>query len=426
MQDKTKSAEVYDVVVIGGGPSGMMAAGRAGELGSKVLLIEKNKKLGKKLLLTGKGRCNITQAEFNTRKFIERFGKKGRFLFSPLSVFGIKETIDFFEKRKLKTKIERGQRVFPKSDKSENVLKVLKKYLRDNGVVIMTGTKVLKFKKEKKKIKGLLLDHKKEILAKSFIIATGGKSYPKTGSTGSGIQWAKTLGHTISDLRPALTPIMIDESWVKDLKGLALKNIEISIIQKKKREAKFFGEMLFTHFGVSGPIILEMSKTVGELLEKGEVILSFDLKPGLNEQKLDKRLQRDFVKYSRKSFKNSLDDLLPKRMIPIIIKLSDIFQDKKTNEVTKEERQKLIKLLKELKIKVKRLCGFQMAIVTSGGVNLNEIDSRNMSSKIIDNLFFAGEVIDLDGPTGGYNLQLCWTTGYVAGQGAAISVNKQF
>lgn len=424
MQNKIKSTEVYDVVVIGGGPSGIMAAGRAGELGSKVLLIEKNRKLGKKLLLTGKGRCNLTQAEFNTRKFVEKFGKKGRFLFSPLSVFGIKETIDFFEKRKLKIKVERGQRAFPKSDKSESVLMVLKKYLKDSGVVIMTGAKVLKFRKENNKIKSLLLAQKKKVIAKNFIIATGGKSYPKTGSTGAGVKWAKILGHTISNLRPVLTPIMIDESWVKSLKGLALKNIEISVIQKGKREAKFFGEMLFTHFGVSGPIILEMSKTVGGLLKKGEVVLSFDLKPGLNEQKLDKRLQRDFVKYSRKNFKNSLDDLLPRRMIPIIIRLSGIPEKKKTNEITKEERQKLVKSLKELKIRVKRLCGFQMSIVTSGGVSLDEIDSKNMSSKIIDNLFFAGEVIDLDGPTGGYNLQLCWTTGYVAGQGAALSISK--
>ncbi|MFH1643084.1 MAG: NAD(P)/FAD-dependent oxidoreductase [Patescibacteria group bacterium] len=426
MENKTNGSEVYDVVVIGGGPSGIMAAGRAAELGAKVLLIEKNRKLGKKLLLTGKGRCNLTQAEFDTRKFIEKFGKKGRFLFSPLSIFGIKETIDFFEKRGLRIKIERGQRAFPENDKSESVLSVLKKYLRDNGVAIMTGAKVLKFRKQKNNIRGVLLAPKKEILAKNFIIATGGKSYPETGSTGSGIQWAKTLGHSISDLSPVLTPIVIDDAWVKDLKGLALKNIEISVIQKKKKEAKFFGEMLFTHFGVSGPIILDMSKLVGKLLKKGGVVLSFDLKPALDEQKLDKRLQRDFIKYSKKSFNNSLDDLLPKRMIPVIINLSGIDEKKRISEITKEERQKLVKLLKNLKVKVKKLCGFKMAIVTSGGVNLDEIDSRSMKSKIINNLFFAGEVIDLDGPTGGYNLQLCWTTGYVAGESAAISVNKHF
>ncbi len=412
--------ERFDVAVIGGGPAGMMAAGRAGELGARVVLLEKNNGLGTKLLLTGKSRCNLTQAEFNNRKFVEKFGKKGDFLFSPFSLFGVKETIEFFEKRGLRLKTERGQRVFPVSDRAQDVLRVLTDYLKKNQVEVMVNAKVSGLrKKDSRIIKAILKD--KEIVADKYIICTGGKSYPKTGSTGQGFLWAKKLGHTITELRPALTPLEIKESWVKEAQGLSLKNVSIKVIQGAKKKDEAFGEALFTHFGLSGPIVLDLGKKAGELLKRGEVKLIIDLKPGLDFIKLDNRIQRDFKKYNNKLFRNSLNDLLPQKMIPIIARLSGIKLEKKVNAITRQERNTLVKLLKNVEMTVSRVCGFDKAIITSGGVSLKEIDSKTMKSRLIDNLFFAGEIIDLDGPTGGYNLQFCWTTGYLAGQS---SVNR--
>ena len=410
--------ECFDVAVIGGGPAGMMAAGRAGESGAKVVLLEKNNRLGAKLLLTGKGRCNITQAEFDNRKFVEKFGQGGDFLFSPLSLFGVKETIEFFEKRGLKLKTERGQRVFPVSDKAQDALRVLMNYLQQNQVKIMTGVGVTGLrKKDKRIIKAILRDQ--EVVADKYIICTGGRACPRSGSTGQGFLWAKKLGHAITDLRPALTPLEIKEKWVKEAQGLSLKNVKIKVIQGGKKKEEAFGEALFTHFGLSGPIVLDLSKKVGELLKKGEVKLSIDLKPALDFIKLDNRVQRDFKKYNNKLFRNSLDDLLPKKMVSIIAKLSGIKLEKKVNAITRQERNDLVRLLKNVEMTVSNVCGFDKAIVTSGGISLKEIDSRTMKSKLIDNLFFAGEIIDLDGPTGGYNLQLCWSTGYLAGQSSA-------
>ena len=412
---------IFDVTIIGGGPAGMMAAGRAGEMGAKVVLLERNNALGRKLLLTGKGRSNITKAEFNSRELIKKYGREGDFLLYPLSVFGVKETIDFFEKKGLKIKTERGKRIFPQSDKASDVLAILIDYLKLGGVKIMTNSKVEKILKQKNRASKIILKDGREISAKNYIIATGGKSFPGTGSTGDGYQWAKELGHSISKLRPALVPLKIKESWPKMAQGLALKNVELSVFQNNKKKDSRFGEMLFTHFGISGPIILDLSGKIAELLEKGEVKLVLDLKPALDFQTLDKRIQSDFSKYSQKLFKNSLSDLLPQKLIPIIVKLSGITPLKKVNVITREERYKLVRLLKGLAMTVSSLLGFEMAIVTSGGVSLKEIDSKTMKSKLIENLFFAGEIINLHGPTGGYNLQLCWSTGYLAGQMAANS-----
>lgn len=403
----------------------MMAAGRAGELNKKVALLEKNASLGRKLLITGKGRSNITRADFIPQELVKKYGREGPpagrqgdFLLSPLAALSVEKTIEFFEKRGLKTKIERGKRIFPESDKAGDVLKILTGYLKKSGVEIMLNAGVKEIINNGNRIEKVILDNNKIITAKNYIIATGGKSYPETGSRGDGYKWAEELGHKIEKLRPSLVPLKIKENWPKMAQGLSLKNVELSVFLNGKKKDSRFGEFLFTHFGVSGPIVLDLSGKVGELLDKGEVELVLDLKPALNFQVLDKRIQSDFVKYGTKFFKNSLKDLLPQKLIPIIIELSRINPLKKVNEITKEERQGLVKLLKGLKMTVLSLMGFEIAIVTSGGVSLREIDAKTMKSKIIENLFFAGEIINLHGPTGGYNLQLCWSTGCLAGQSA--------
>ncbi|MCG2699216.1 NAD(P)/FAD-dependent oxidoreductase [Candidatus Parcubacteria bacterium] len=392
-----------------------MAAGRAAELGAKVVLIEKNRSLGKKLLMTGGGRCNISQAEFNDKKFVEKLGKKGQFLLSALSVFGPEETVKFFEEKGLRTKTERGKRIFPASDNARDVLDVLLEYLKKNKVKLSLGQEIAGFNAKKGKIESVKLKNG-EISARSFVLCTGGKSYPKTGSTGDGYEWAREIGHKIINPAPALAPIETEENWVKDVQGLSLKNVGVALFQNNKKQDSRFGEMLFTHFGLSGPIILDLSKKIGELLAAGEVILKIDLKPALDILTLDKRLQRDFK--GNRNFKNYLPELLPQKLCDLVARFAEISPDKKLNSITKEERKKLIGALKGLKLTAKRSVGFSRAIVTSGGVDLKEIDSKTMRSKIISNLFFAGEIIDLDGPTGGYNLQICWSTGHAAGTNA--------
>lgn len=419
--------EKFDVVVIGGGPAGMMAAGRSAELGARTVLLEKNSSLEKKLLITGKGRCNITQAEYDDKQIVKKIGKNGKFIFSSLSAFGPKDVMNFFETRNLPVKIERGGRVFPVVDKSYDVLDVLVRYLKENKVMIMCGEEVLGFGLENgkveyvktKKISGSRAINK--IYARSFIVCTGGKSYPATGSTGDGYKWVKKLGHRIISPVPALVPIKIRESWIKNMQGLSLKNVRINIFQNGKKQDSRFGEMIFTHFGISGPIVIDASKTVGKLLIDGKVSISIDLKPALDFPAFDKRLQRDFEQNASKDFKNYLPDLLPQKIISTVISISGINQKKKVGLITKEERKKLVNLLKDLRLTVAGLMGFDQAIVTSGGVELKEVDSKTMRSKIIDNLFLAGEVLDLDGPTGGYNLQICWSTGYAAGAHAYIA-----
>ena len=412
---------VFDVAIIGGGPAGTLAAGRAGEFCEKVILLEKNARLGRKLLITGNGRCNLTQAEFNIREMVEKFGENGKFLFSSLSAFGVKETIEFFNNRDCKTKTERGDRVFPESDKAQDVLDVLVKYMAENSVTVSCDSGVIDLEKQDNRITRLITN-KGEIIAKNYILCTGGKSFPGTGSAGDGFKWVEKLGHHVTELTPSLTALNIKEDWVKSLQGLSLKNIEISVFQNDEKKKNIFGEMLFTHFGISGPIILSISKNVGKLMKKGKVTLSLDLKPALDFTKLDRRLQRDFLKYQNKIYKNSLDELLPQNLIPIIIKLSGIDPDKQVNSITKEERNRLTNLLKSMNMTVISLQGFEHSLITSGGVAIKEIDPKTMRSKLIENLFFAGEIIDVDGPTGGYNLQVCWSTGYVAGENAAKSL----
>jgi predicted Rossmann fold flavoprotein len=417
--------EKFDVAVIGGGPAGMLAASRAAEKGASVVLLEKNESLGKKLLITGKGRCNLTRDEFDLKEMVSQFGKNGKFLFSSLAEFGPREVMKFFEDRKLPTKTERGGRVFPVSNKSYDVLRVMEEYLKKNKVKILFGSEVVGFESDGKKIKSVKMKHEKGkpgrkiVSADKFILCTGGKSYPLTGSTGDGYQWAKDLGHTIVTPTPSLVPIKTKEKWVESLQGLSLKNVEIKLIQNNKVQDSRFGEMLFTHFGLSGPIVLDISKKAGELAAKGEVTISIDLKPALSAEQLDTRLQRDFAGNGKKDFVNYLPELLPQKMIATIISLSGIDPRKKINVVTGAERKKLATLLKDLRLTADGTTGFSQAVVTSGGVSLKEVDSKTMRSRIVENLFFAGEILDLDGPTGGYNLQICWSTGYAAGTGAA-------
>jgi hypothetical protein len=414
-----KENDSFDIAIIGGGPAGMMAAGRAAELGAKVVLIEKNKILGKKLLITGKGRCNFTHNEFDIRKFAEEFGRNGRFLYGALLVFGVRKVINFFESRGVKGKVEQGNRIFPEKGNAQDILNVLLKYLSEGKVSILCNAEVTGFKEEKRKISQVFLKDHQQITARKFILCSGGKSYPQTGSIGDGYRWAKQLGHTIIEPVPALNPVKTSEKWVKELQGLSLKNISLKLFQNSKKQDERFGEMLFTHFGVSGPIVMDMSKHIGSLLKNGPVKLILDLKPALDFKKIDKRIQRDFQEFKGRMFKNSLKGLLPLSMIPVIIKLSGIEPEKKVNYISREERNKLVHLLKELELTPTELLGFKWSVVTSGGVVLKEVNPNTMCSKKIKNLYFAGEILDLDGPSGGYNLQECWSTGYLAGESAA-------
>jgi predicted Rossmann fold flavoprotein len=408
----------YDIAVVGGGPAGMMAAGRAAKLGAKVVLIEKNETLGKKLMITGKGRCNFTHNEFDIRKFAEKFGRSGRFLYSALAVFGVREVIDFFKSRGVKGRVEQGDRIFPEKGNAQDILNVLVKYLEEGKVNILLNNEVVGFKQEKGKISQALL-RDRQISAEKYIICVGGKAYPQTGSIGDGYRWAEQLGHTVIPPVPALNPVKTSEKWVKELQGLSLKNVSLKLFQNGKKQDERFGEMLFTHFGVSGPIVMDMSKNIGALLKKGPLKLILDLKPALDFKKLDKRIQRDFQEFKGRMFKNSLKGLLPLSMIPVIIKLSGVEPEKKVDYISREERNKLVHLLKELELTPTGLLGFKWSVVTSGGVALKEVNPNTMGSKKVENLYFAGEILDLDGPSGGYNLQKCWSTGYLAGESAA-------
>ncbi len=422
--NKGKEPHIFDIAVIGAGASGMMAAFWASQKGARVVLIDKNEEIGRKVALTGKGRCNITQENFTKENLVESLGKKGRFLLSSFYQFDVKKTKDFFQKIGIKLKTERGGRVFPQSDNAEEVIATFKRKIVENGVVLMRKTKPLSFEIKGNIIKKIIT-RKKEIAASQFIFCTGGKSYPTTGSTGDGYQWAKDFGHTIIEPIPALTPIRTINKWAEKLQGVSLKNVKLSVLLENKKQNERFGEMLFTHFGISGPIVLDISKEVGNLLKKGRVKISIDLKPALDFKELDQRVQKDFQKYQARKFINALDDLLPQKMIPTIIEISKINPEKKVGEISKEDRKRFVSLLKNLILNVDSLIGFDNAIVTSGGINLGEIDQKTMRSKKINNLYFAGEILDLDGPTGGYNLQISWTTGYIAGRSAAEIINKK-
>lgn len=416
-----KASKKYDVAVIGGGPAGMMVAIKAGEMGAKVVLIEKNEKMGLKLLMTGGGRCNLTHVEKNIREFCGKFGKEGDFLLSPFSVFGTKETMEFFENNGVELKNEKGK-VFPASEKAKDILNTLISLLKKYKVDVLFSSEVKEINKKGKSIVSVSLLNGKEIEADQFILSSGGRSYPSTGSTGDSFIWAKRLGHDIVDTKPALTPIETKEQWTKTLQGISLDDVSVSFYCNQKIEKEGRGEILFTHFGFSGPLILDMSRTVGDLLEKGKVKMIIDLFPDKNIEQLDKFMLSVFNKNRKKHILKFLNDFFPEKLSAFILNFSSISFDRKSNDITKEERMRLIKFMKKIEVNVVGLLGFDKAMATHGGVSLKTIDSKTMKSKLINNLYFAGEAINLDGPCGGYNLQMCWTTGYVAGQNAASSV----
>ena len=407
-----------NVIVIGGGAAGIMAAIMSARNGNKVTILEKMRSLGRKLSITGKGRCNITNAT-DMDNFIKNVPGNGRFLYSAFSQFTNQDTIDFFNEIGVKTKVERGDRVFPVSDSAMEVIDRLKKELDKRKVKVIVNSRVEKILVEDGKVVGVKTADNTYSCDK-VILATGGKSYPTTGSTGDGYKMAEMLGHTVVKPKASLVPIELYEKDIVDLQGLSLKNVSIKIKDGQKLVYEDFGEMLFTHFGVSGPIILSSSahllrvKNVDEKLKNKEITLEIDLKPALTAEKLETRIQRDFEKYTRKQYKNSLNDLLPCKMINYIIKKSNIPEEKQTDQITKEERRKLAETLKKLEFKIKGFRTIDEAIITAGGINIKEINSSTMESKLVNGLFFAGEIIDVDAYTGGFNLQIAFSTAYLA------------
>lgn len=401
-----------EIIVIGGGPAGMIAAIMAAKNNKKVILFEKNDKLGKKLFITGKGRCNLTNAS-DVEILIQNTLSNRKFLYSAFYSFDSYMLIDFFEKLGLKTKIERGNRVFPISDHSSDVIKALESELKRLNVSVKLNHEVKEVEVKNNCINAVIIGNER-INCDKVILATGGLSYPLTGSTGDGFKFAKLLGHEIIALVPGLVPLEIKEDWVRSLQGLSLKNVKIRFVRNNKTLFEDFGEMLFTHFGISGPLVLSGSSFLPKENVNG-IKVYIDLKPTLSDEQLDLRILRDFEKYSRKNFGNSLDDLLPKKLISVIIEKSGIEPERKVDQITKEERKTLGFLLKNLECTISNRRHYNEAIITRGGINVKQINPNTMASKIIDGLFFAGEVMDLDAVTGGFNLQIAFSTGYLAG-----------
>lgn len=416
---KKSKSTTYDVIVIGGGPGGMMAAGRAAELGARVLLIEKNEKLGKKLLLTGGGRSNITNAEFDIHKLLEKFKGRGKFLFSAFSQFSVAGTLEFFHAHGMPTIIEPGQRVFPKSERAQSVWNTLEKYLKDKRVAILLNSPCAGFVMKNGHITGVKLENRDVLKATSYILATGGMSRPETGSTGDGFTWLEKIGHTISKSNPALVPIRTKEAWTHKLSGVAYENAKVSLFQNGTLRDARIGKILFTHVGLSGPLILNMSKDIRELLDHGEVTATIDLFPKEDQGVLDKRIQEIFRLHQNKKLKNVLGEIVVNTLAQALPQRCKLPEDEEVNKVTREERLRIVKFLKAIPITPTGILGVEKAVVTSGGVALEEVDFKTMRSRIHDNLFIVGDVLDIDRPSGGYSLQLCWTTGWVAGTHAA-------
>ncbi len=404
------------VIVIGAGAAGLMASGVASEEGAEVLLIERNDRPARKVMITGKGRCNVTNNCTMINELIANVPTNGRFLYSAFSRFMPIDTMEFFEDMGVSLKVERGNRVFPESDKAVDIVDALNAFSQDAGAKRIKG-RVTELIISDGAVKGVVLEDGTEYEADSVIIATGGVSYPLTGSTGDGYTLAKQAGHTVTDLKPSLVPLVCHEGFCSDLQGLSLKNVAISVIDTHsyKEVYKDFGEMLFTHFGVSGPMILSASSHLKDITPRRYEI-HIDLKPAVSYEQLDKRIQRDFLENNNKNFINALDSLLPKKLVPVIVRLCGIKPATKVNQITKEQRATLVNLLKDLKVTVLKYRPIEEAIITSGGVSTKEIDPKTMESKLCKGLYFAGEVIDVDAYTGGFNLQIAFSTGRLAGE----------
>ncbi|MDD4333540.1 MAG: NAD(P)/FAD-dependent oxidoreductase [Candidatus Pacebacteria bacterium] len=403
---KLKAMLKYDLCIIGGGPAGIMAAIASGERNKKVVLIEKNEDIGKKLLLTGGGRCNLTSKGLTKKEFVSKFGKQGDFLLSSMSLFGPEELIDFFEKRGFSLKVEEGK-VYPKSENSKDVLNFFKSELKKNKVTVITNKEVSDFLFKNKKIEKVLLTDNEEIFADNFLIATGGKSYPNNISSFNGYAFSKKMGHKVSVLSPALTPIEIREKWISVLKGVTLKDVGV----KLNNEKEIRGDVLCTHFGLSGPLILNLSQKV-----KSKDKIFLDLFPKKRSEDLEKELLELFDENIKKTINNVLIGRLPLKLAPVIINFSGIDKNEICRNINKEQRKKLVKNIKNIEFNVVGLLGFEKAMVTKGGILLKEIDAKTLKSKLVANLYFAGEIIDLNGESGGFNLQMCFTTGYAVAQ----------
>lgn len=397
-----------NIVVIGGGAAGLLCAAKSAEKGNSVTLIEKMSRPGRKLLITGKGRCNVTNACFDLDELISNVPTNPRFMYSAFSNFMPYDTMALFEELGVSLKVERGNRVFPQSDKSVDIVDALVDYAKNSGVNFVQGT-VKAFDCSDNKITAVILEDKRRIEGDAFALCTGGKSYPLTGSTGDGYILAKSVGHTVTPLKPSLVPLVCSNNFIPKLQGLSLKNISVTLYEDGKKIYSDFGEMIFTHFGVSGPVILSASSHIKNM-GKRKYYIEIDLKPALDENTLDKRIQRDFAEFSNKNFVNSLAKLLPNKLIPVIVLLSGISPSQKVNQITKDERHRLVSLIKNFKVDVTDFRPIDEAIITSGGINVKEINPKTMKSKIIDNLFFAGEIIDVDAYTGGFNLQIAFST----------------
>lgn len=413
------------IIVIGGGPAGMFAAIAAAETGSQVILLEKNEKLGKKLFITGKGRCNITNAGDMDNLFANVM-TNAKFLYSAFYSYDNQRVIDFFERNGLRTKTERGNRVFPVSDHSSDVIATLQKVLKEKKVKVMLHTQVQSLLMESSGedapeniVTGVKLTDGTTMPADAVIIATGGFSYQTTGSTGDGYRFAKEAGHTVTDIRPSLVPFLAKEDYVRQMQGLSLKNVEVRILNEKKLLYQEFGEMLFTHFGVSGPLLLSASAAIKPSLTAGELSMFIDLKPALTEEQLDHRLLREFDEAKNRQFNNSIGGLFPAKMIPVMLDLSGIDPEKKVNVISREERQHFVSLIKKIPVTLTGLRGYNEAIITKGGVSVKEIDPGTMEAKTVSGLYFAGEVLDLDAVTGGFNLQIAWSTACAAARACA-------
>ncbi|MFC1801924.1 NAD(P)/FAD-dependent oxidoreductase [Patescibacteria group bacterium] len=414
----------YDLVVIGGGPSGMMMAGRAAELGARVLLIERNKKLGEKLKMTGGGRCNITNAEFNNKKFLENFPKAKNFLYSPFSKFSVKDTFTFFEKYNLPLVTEARNRVFPKSQEAYDVFIALEKYLEKGGVEVKTRTRVVSIKKEDEKIVSITTKKGEEIFARNFAIATGGLAAPETGSTGDGFRFLKKLDHSVKEPNPNVVPLTTNATWVHRLSGNTLSFMKIKFTQRGKIKIKKIGKILFTHFGVSGPLILNTSYEVTQLLKKGKVTASIDIFPDTEENILNKRILKLFEQNKNRKLRNVLPELIPEKLSKEILNMPDMdMNDLTINSITKEDRKVLVKRLKNLSFPITGTLGFKKAVIVDGGIQLEEVDFKNMTSRNYPNLYLLGDVLDINRPSGGFSLQLCWTTGWVAGSDIGEKIN---